>query len=60
MKKTYIAPATSTKDLQLEGLIAASIKLNNDPEKSVDTSADGVQLGNQISSPWSSSNWENN
>ena len=60
MKKTYIAPAVSTKDLQLEGLIAASIKLNNDPEKTVDTSESGVQLGNQISSPWSSSNWENN
>ncbi len=59
MKKTYIAPATSTKDLQLEGLIAASIKLNNDPEKTVDTSVGGTQLGNQISSPWSSSNWEN-
>ena len=60
MKKTYIAPAVSSKELQLEGLIAASIKLNSDSEKSVDTSADGVQLGNQISSPWSSSNWENN
>ena len=58
MKKTYIAPATSTKDLQLEGLIAASIQLKGD--KTVDTSADGVQLGNQISSPWISSNWENN
>ncbi len=60
MKKTYIAPATSTKDLQLEGLIAASIKLNNDPEKEVNTSNPGVQLGNQVSSPWNSSNWENN
>ncbi len=60
MKKTYIAPATSTKDLQLEGLIAASIKLNSDSSKTVDTSESGVQLGNQISSPWSSSNWENN
>ena len=60
MKKTYIAPTVSAKDLQLEGLIAASIKLNNDPEKTVDTSESGVQLGNQISSPWSSSNWENN
>jgi hypothetical protein len=60
MKKTYIAPAVSTKDLQLEGLIAASLKLNNDPMKTVDTSADNAQLGNQISSPWSSSNWENN
>ena len=60
MKKTYIAPATSTKDLQLEGLIAASIKLNSDPSKTVDTSDPSAQLGNQISSPWSSSNWENN
>ena len=57
MKKTYIAPATSTKDLQLEGLIAASVKINSSTE--VNTSEDGVQLGNQISSPWSSSNWEN-
>ena len=57
MKKTYIAPATSTKDLQLEGLIAASIQLKGD--KTVDTSVGGTQLGNQISSPWSSSNWEN-
>ena len=59
MKKTYIAPATSTKDLQLEGLIAASIKLNNDPTKTVDTSKGG-QLSNGLTSPWSSSNWENN
>ena len=57
MKKTYIAPATSTKDLQLEGLIAASVKINSSTE--VNTSENGVQLGNQISSPWSSSNWEN-
>ena len=60
MKKNYIAPAVSTKDLQLEGLIAASIKLNSDDSKTVDTSESGAQLGNQISSPWSSSNWENN
>ena len=57
MKKTYITPATSTKDLQLEGLIAASLQLKGD--KTVDTSEAGAQLGNQISSPWSSSNWEN-
>lgn len=60
MKKTYIAPATSTKDLQLEGLIAASIKLNSDSSKTVDTSDPSAQLGNQITSPWNSSNWENN
>ena len=58
MKKTYIAPATSTKDLQLEGLIAASVKINS--EKEVNTSNPGVQLGNQVSSPWNYSNWENN
>ena len=58
MKKTYIAPATSTKDLQLEGLIAASVKINS--EKEVDTSNPSAQLGNQITSPWNSSNWENN
>ena len=60
MKKTYIAPATSTKDLQLEGLIAASLKVNNDPSKTVDTSVEGGQLSNGLTSPWSSSNWENN
>ena len=59
MKKTYITPAVSSKELQLEGLIAASLKLN-DSSKTVDTSTDGAQLGNQLSSPWSSSNWENN
>ena len=57
MKKTYITPAVSTKDLQLEGLIAASLQLK---DTKVDTSTPGAQLGNQISSPWSSSNWENN
>ena len=44
------------EDLQLEGLIAASIQLK---DTQVDTSTPGAQLGNQISSPWSSSNWEN-
>ena len=58
MKKTYIAPAVSSKELQLEGLIAASIQLKGDKE--VNTSDPGAQLGNQISSPWNSSNWENN
>ena len=57
MKKTYIAPAVSSKELQLEGLIAASLKVNSD--KTVDTS-NGGQLSNGLTSPWSSSNWENN
>ena len=58
MKKTYITPAVSSKELQLEGLIAASLQLKSDKE--VNTSDPGMQLGNQINSPWSSSNWENN
>lgn len=60
MKKTYIAPAVSSKELQLEGLIAGSLTISNDSDQTVDTSAPGAQLGNQITSPWSSSNWENN
>ena len=58
MKKTYIQPQMSIYDLQLEGLIAASIKIVNDPEKSVDTSVEGAQLGNKYNNPWNSNNWE--
>ena len=59
MKKTYNAPQVSVNEFKLEGLIAASLKIVNDPEKTVDTSADGTQLSNKYSSPWSSTNWEN-
>ena len=58
MKKTYIKPQMSVYDLELEGMIAASIKIVNDSEKSVDTSVDGAQLGNKYNNPWSSNNWE--
>ena len=58
MKKTYIAPQVSVNEFKLEGLIAASLKIVNDPEKTVDTS-NGGQLSNKYSSPWSSTNWEN-
>ena len=58
MKKTYIAPAVSSKELQLEGLIAASLKLNNgEGAPEVDTSVEGGQLSSRYESPWSSSNW---
>ena len=57
MKKTYIKPATATKDLQLEGLIAASLKLHNgEGAPEVDTQ-NGGQLSSRYESPWSSSNW---
>ena len=58
MKKTYIAPQVSVNEFKLEGLIAASLKIVNDSEKTVDTS-NGEQLSNKYSSPWSSTNWEN-
>ena len=57
MKKTYIQPQMSVNEFQLEGLIAASLKMDN--EKTIDTSKDGAQLGNKYNSPWSSTNWEN-
>ena len=54
MKKTYIQPQMSIHELQLEGLIAASLKIS---DKTVDTS-DGGQLTNKQDSPWNSTNWE--
>ena len=56
MKKTYFAPRVSVKEINLEGLIAASIQMHND--KTVDTSNPNNQLGNKYNSPWDSSNWE--
>ena len=47
----------SVNEFQLEGLIAASLKIDNDNR--IDTSDDGAQLGNKYNSPWSSTNWEN-
>ena len=58
MKKTYITPAMSVSELFLEGVVAASLKINDDPDKTVDTS-NGEQLSNKYKSPWDSSNWSN-
>lgn len=57
MKKTYIQPTMSVNEFQLEGLIAASVKI--DGTKNIDTSVENAQLGNKYNSPWSSTNWEN-
>ena len=57
MKKTYIQPQLSVSEFQLEGLIAASLKIDNS-QKTIDTSK-GEQLSNKYNSPWSSTNWEN-
>ena len=56
MKKTYIAPQVSVKEINLEGLIAASLQMRND--KTIDTSNPNNQLSDKYNSPWSSSNWE--
>ena len=47
----------SVNEFQLEGLIAASVKI--DGTKTIDTTQDNAQLGNKYNSPWSSTNWEN-
>ena len=57
MEKTYIKPEASAHELALEGVVAASLKI--DSEKTVDTSTDGGQLSNKYKSPWDSSNWAN-
>lgn len=57
MKKTYVHPEVSANELKLEGVVAASLKI--DSEKTVDTSTDGGQLSNKYKSPWNSSNWAN-
>lgn len=57
MKKTYVHPEVSANELKLEGVVAASLKI--DSEKTVDTSTDGNQLSNKYKSPWDSSNWAN-
>ena len=47
----------SVSEFQLEGLIAASLKM--DGKNTIDTTVEGAQLGNKYNSPWSSTNWEN-
>lgn len=56
MEKTYIKPEASAHELALEGVVAASLKIDN--ENTVDTS-NGGQLSNKYKSPWDSSNWAN-
>ncbi len=56
MKKTYIAPQAGVSEFKLEGLIAASLRV--DETKTIDTQ-NGGQLSNKYTSPWSSTNWEN-
>ena len=58
MKKTYIQPETMVVRLQTEGMIAASLQINNDATKTVDTSVDGNQLSNKKNPIWGGSEEE--
>ena len=49
MKKTYIQPETIVVRLETEGMIAASLKIN---DTTVDTSEDGGQLTNKKDPIW--------
>ena len=57
MKKTYIQPETLVVNLATEGMIAASLQINNDPTKTVDTS-NGGQLTNKKNPIWGGSEEE--
>ena len=57
MKKTYITPQVSAHEFVLEGVVAASLKIDSNTK--VDTTQDGVQLTNKYKSPWDSSQWSN-
>lgn len=51
MKKTYIAPSVQTVELNLEGMVAMSIAIDND--KQINASESYTQKGG-----WDASNWE--
>ena len=55
MKKTYITPEASAQEFVLEGVVAASLKV--DGNNTIDTNTE--QLSNKYKSPWDSSNWSN-
>ena len=50
MKKTYVSPLMVDVNVEAESMLAASLKLDN--EKTVDTSAEGGQLGGGHRGQW--------
>ncbi len=50
MKKNYVSPLMVEVNVEAEAMLAASLKLDN--EKTVDTSADGAQLGGENRGEW--------
>ena len=50
MKKTYVSPLMVEVNVEAESMLAASMKM--DGNKTVDTSADGAQLGKENDRTW--------
>ena len=52
MKKNYVSPLATEVNVEATNMLAASLKLNNDINKTVDTSADGAQLSGGHRGQW--------
>jgi hypothetical protein len=50
MKKTYVSPLATEVNVAAESMLAASLQINNG--KTVDTSAEGGQLGKENDREW--------
>ena len=50
MKKNYVSPLATEVSVAAESMLAASLKLDNN--KTVDTSAEGGQLGGNHRGEW--------
>ncbi|MBR3907226.1 MAG: hypothetical protein IKJ49_08095 [Bacteroidaceae bacterium] len=52
MKKTYISPLMSEVNVEATNMLAASLGINSDENKSVDTSVSGQQLDGGRRGEW--------
>ena len=52
MKKTYISPLMSEVNVEATNMLAASLVINSDENKSVDTSNPANQLGGSHRGTW--------
>ena len=50
MKKTYVSPLMVEVNVAAESMLATSLQIHSG--KTVDTSADGAQLGNENRGEW--------
>ena len=50
MKKTYVSPLMTEVNIEAAQMLAASLNINNN--QTVDTSADGAQLGKDNGRQW--------